>query len=142
MVVLIVHILDTLADEPKRDTPIPADADGPGSLSGSPESMQLQARQVHVDRTDRDVKTTQDEPKPLGVPGLDSGFRACCKETLQAFVSKSLDGHNPIVTYHVTRYNPPRGGKNCPGTELVCGAQTEGAGEIGEDLSKTFLLKD
>lgn len=95
-------MLDVLADEDERDTPVPADVDGPSSLSVPPELVQIQSRQTHVGWTSRDAKAAKYEPESAGVLGLDSGFGARCKETLQALVSKSLNRHKRIVTYYVT----------------------------------------
>jgi hypothetical protein len=48
MIILIINICDIFADKSERDTPIPADLDGPSSLPIAAQFVEVQTRQIHI----------------------------------------------------------------------------------------------
>src|SRR5437773_744030 len=50
VVVLVVHTIHVLGGASECDAPVPAHLDGPRALFGATESVEIQARQVHVAR--------------------------------------------------------------------------------------------
>jgi len=67
--------------------------------------VKVQAGQRHVSRFDRHVETSQDQPQPTGMLGLDSGRRATQEEPFQALVSEGEYCHVASVTRNVSGYN-------------------------------------
>ena len=70
MVVLVVYAIYVLPGTSERYAPVAAHLHGPRALPQATEFVQIQAGQVHIARTGRDVQTAEDEPEPVSVFGL------------------------------------------------------------------------
>jgi hypothetical protein len=106
VVVFIVNILNVGAKHRECHAPVAAYSHRPTPLPVTFQGVKIQARQRHVSRFDHHVETTQDEPQPIGMLGLDSGRRATQEEPFQTFVSEGEYRHAGSVTRNVPGYNP------------------------------------
>lgn len=102
MVILVIDFRGIDANKTKCHTPIAADLDGPCTLPWALQFMQVQAGQVHVERTGGGAQPAQDQSTPVCMSRLDASPAAGGKEAFETLVPKRPDRHSMSVTYMVT----------------------------------------
>ena len=106
MVILIVDVCYIRGQKAECNAPVSAHADRPSSPAVAFQCVEIQPGQGHVLGLHGDIQTSEDQPEPIRVLGLDPCGRASKEETLEALVAKPQDGHWGSVTRNVSSVNP------------------------------------
>ncbi len=101
MVVLVIDFVGIAFFESKGDPPVTRDPDRPHSRALPHKLMKKQPWQIHVPRSGRYLKATENQPYASFMLSLDASTRSSLGESLESFVAESPN-HLTIVTR-----NPP-----------------------------------
>lgn len=89
---VIVFVVDDLrvgTFKFERDTPVAANPDRPGALSGTLEGMKAKAGKSHIFRRCRRIQSAQYQTQSFSMLSLNPGFGPSLKEARQTLVSKT-----------------------------------------------------
>lgn len=86
VIVLIVDNLGVSAHEPERYSPVATDRDRPCASAVAREFVKAEAWQIHILDDGRSVEPAEDEPKTLGMSGLDASRSTGSEELGQSLV--------------------------------------------------------
>jgi hypothetical protein len=77
--------------EPKCDSPVRADSDGPGTFTISFQRVQAKGRLVHILNPFRGVECREDQPQPIELVSFEFSPVVVLEQELQALMSKTLN---------------------------------------------------
>jgi hypothetical protein len=88
VVILIVHYVRVAIFEIERDSPVPANPNRPSAFPRSLQSMELEARDIHILDRRRGLKGCQLKPYALAMRRLDSRSASSLVEALKTLVTE------------------------------------------------------